>query len=356
MMLGVYVQEVASGDNLSGRDDISDDTIRQYLTAASVILRVNFNLHVPVFTQGNGSVQSDRLDPYLSEILASRRNWKRPAPKKEAFSMQMLSAMRDMAIEAVQRSAAGWLAHDAVLYDFVILGLFTGSRLAEFGQSGVPPGCKADGWNAIPYNPDVPSEWRGKPIAFMMNDFRFFCSNRILISHEDVCADPARATFVSVRFRYDKSKFNFIYRQFRRVKGCHLCIVAAAIRIIRRALSGGLLDPATEPLGLFRGRNGQRYSIRGHHVAKFLKDACVRAHPDPNHYMRLHIDRLMAHGIRVTAAVLLSNAGVAVDDISFRLRWNSDAVKLYLRDNDRMVSDLSSKVVAGAFLGAGATM
>lgn len=72
--------------------------------------------------------------------------------------------------------------------------------------------------------------------------------------------------------------------------------------------------------------------------------------------MRLHINRLMAHGIRVTAAVLLSNAGVAVDDISFRLRWNSDAVKLYLRDNDRMVSDLSSKVVAGAFLGTGASM
>jgi hypothetical protein len=69
--------------------------------------------------------------------------------------------------------------------------------------------------------------------------------------------------------------------------------------------------------------------------------------------MRLNIDRLMAHGIRVTAAVLLSNAGVTVDDISFRLRWNSDAVKLYLRDTeDRTVDDLTSSVVAGAFLGA----
>jgi hypothetical protein len=64
----------------------------------------------------------------------------------------------------------------------------------------------------------------------------------------------------------------------------------------------------------------------------------------------------MAHCLRVTAAVLLSNAGVPVDDISFRLRWNSDAVFLYIRDNDRLVDDLTARVIAGAFLGTAATM
>jgi hypothetical protein len=250
-MLGVYVQQVAGGDNLAGRDDLSDDTIRQYLQAANVALRFHFNLLVPVFTQGNGSMQSDRLDPYLSEILASRRNWKRPIPKKEAFSAPMLTAMRDLARQAIKSSAHGWLLRDAVLYDFVILGIFTGSRLAEFGQSNVPPGSKADGWNVIPDNSDVPREWRGLPIAFMVSDFQFFSEDRILLAHEDVCEKPLRAVYVSVRFRYDKSKFNFIYRQFKRVHGIHLCAVAAAIRIIRRAYLGRLLNPLTDPVGLF---------------------------------------------------------------------------------------------------------
>jgi hypothetical protein len=108
------------------------------------------------------------------------------------------------------------LSRDAVLYDFVILGIFTGSRLAEYGQSNLPPGSKADSWNVIPDNPDVPHEWRGQPIAFLASDFKFYSSAKILLSHHDVCADPQRAAYVSVRFRYDKSKFNFIYRQFRR--------------------------------------------------------------------------------------------------------------------------------------------
>jgi hypothetical protein len=112
--------------------------------------------------------------------------------------------------------------------------------------------------------------------------------------------------------------------------------LCCAARIIRRARIGNLLDHHVEPLGMFHGNNGQRYTIWGHHMAKLLKDACFRAHPDANHYTRLHIDQFMAHCLRVTAAVLLSNAaGVPVDDILFCLRWNSDAVLLHIRDNDR---------------------
>jgi hypothetical protein len=355
-MLGVFLQEVARGDNILGRDDISDDTIRLYLGAANAHLRFSYQLNAPVFTQGNGSLPSDRLDPYLTEILASRRNWKRPAPKKEAISSPMLDAMLDMASEACRQAHDGWLSRDAVLYDFIVLGIFTCSRLAEYGQSNLKPGSKADGWNVIPGNPDVPREWHGQPIAFLASDFKFYSSAKILLTHSEVCADPHRAAYVSVRFRYDKSKFNFIYRQFRRLQESHLCPVAATVRIVRRALFGKLLDHRSKPLGMFRGKNGQRYTIRGHHVAKFLKEACTRAHPDPNHYMRLHIDQLMSHCIRVTAAVLLSNAGVSIDDIAFRLRWNSDAVKLYIRDNDRLVDELTARVVAGAFLGSAATM
>ena len=75
------------------------------------------------------------------------------------------------------------------------------------------------------------------------------------------------------------------------------------------------------------------------------------AHPDPKHYLRIHIKRLVSHSNRVTAAVALYNAGVKIEDIAFRLRWNSDAVRFYLRDCFRTVGELTERVVNGAISG-----
>jgi hypothetical protein len=49
---------------------------------------------------------------------------------------------------------------------------------------------------------------------------------------------------------------------------------------------------------------------------KFLTDVCEKAHPNPKHYLRRHIDQWVSHSFRVTAAVALANATVHIDDIS----------------------------------------
>jgi hypothetical protein len=58
-MLGVSVQQVAGGDNLAGRDNLSDDTIRQYLQAAYVALRFHFNLVVVFKERVNRALAND---------------------------------------------------------------------------------------------------------------------------------------------------------------------------------------------------------------------------------------------------------------------------------------------------------
>jgi hypothetical protein len=100
-------------------------------------------------------------------------------------------------------------------------------------------------------------------------------------------------------------------------------------------------------MGVFLAMNSQMYTIRGHHVRDFLQEACVRAYLNPNHYLRLHIKELQAHSLRITACVALDNAGVSHETIAFRLRWNSDAVKGYLRDCYRHIGDLTAKSVSG---------
>ena len=96
-----------------------------------------------------------------------------------------------------------------------------------------------------------------------------------------------------------------------------------------------------EPLGFFVAQNGRRYNILGAHVKQFLAEACFLAHPDENHYLRIHINKLVAHSFRVTAAVALHNAGVPIDVITVGLRWNSDAVKVDLRDSEKLARTLS---------------
>ena len=49
------------------------------------------------------------------------------------------------------------------------------------------------------------------------------------------------------------------------------------------------------------------------------------------------------------AAVALSNAGLTEDAIAFRLRWNSDAVRLYLRECFQQIGDITMKAIQGAY-------
>jgi hypothetical protein len=235
----------------------------------------------------------------------------------------------------------------SALYDWICLGIFAGLRLGEFGQSVLPTGSKADAYDPLPSdNPNIPQRWQGTPKAFVLDDFTFFDVRLTLIPHATLLENPEAAEFVHIRWRYDKGKFNFTTKKYQRQHGTLVCPVKRAASIVFRALV--LQLPAlTAPIGVFVGNNAQRYTIRGHHIRDFIQESCVRAYPNPQHYLRTHINELQAHSLRITACVALDNAGVPHETIAFRLRWNSDAVKGYLRDCYRHIGDLTAKSVSG---------
>lgn len=45
----------------------------------------------------------------------------------------------------------------------------------------------------------------------------------------------------------------------------------------------------------------------------------------------------------------LHKAGVLEDNISFRLRWNSNAIKFYLRNCSRTIDKVRAKAIIGAY-------
>jgi hypothetical protein len=76
---------------------------------------------------------------------------------------------------------------------------------------------------------------------------------------------------------------------------------------------------------------------------------CCLAYPDPTHYLRIHIDRLVPHSNRVTAAVCLKMGGATDEDIAFRLRWNIASVPTYLRECFQEVGTIMTTTLQGAF-------
>ena len=346
VVLGQYLTDVAKGDNFHQRADLQDGTIHGYLQAAVRYLQVYCpDLAIPLYSAAGGSSKSDSLHPYLAAILSDRRTWRQPKEKKQPISSEMITAMEVMAAEYIQHGKYGNFGRYPVLWDLACLACYTGSRIGEYGVSRTQPGAA---FPTIPHSSEIPEAWRGRPIAFIPEDFEFYDKHMAFVPWSVAHQYPSRITFLIVRFRFDKSPKNFEKRKFKRVPG-NFCIIRASWSILDRYFSANnrLQD---EPIGFFTAENGRRLNVSSSHVKKFLQEACIRAHPNAQHYLRRHIGQLVSHSFRVTAAVALSNAQVSIDDITYRLRWNSDAVQCYLRDSARAINKLSFKAMQGAYM------
>jgi hypothetical protein len=79
-----------------------------------------------------------------------------------------------------------------------------------------------------------------------------------------------------------------------------------------------------------------------------MREACLRAYPDPEHYTHRHIQQIVPHSNRVTAAVCLKNGGARDDVIAFKLRWHPTSVPTSFRDCFQAVSTAMEQKIQGA--------
>jgi hypothetical protein len=104
-------------------------------------------------------------------------------------------------------------------------------------------------------------------------------------------------------------------------------MIVALINVFRRASL--LRIPTHEPIGQYRQKNGVIICLRDKDVRDILCAGCIRAYPNSSHYCRLHINGIVAHSNRVTAALCLYLGGASIDEIAFRLRWEPGSVPTY---------------------------
>jgi hypothetical protein len=201
----------------------------------------------------------------------------------------------------------------------------------------------------IPSNPDS-GVWAGMALAFIAADFMFYDTTDCHIAPNNIMSSHKQGSIrmVHIRFRFDKSATNFSIRKFMITEDHVLNPVVAAVSIIQRAQI--LQIPATEPIGAFSPAPQTSYKfLRNYHITPKLRGMCVRAYPNPSHYLQIHIHRLVPHSNRVTAAVCLKMGGAPDEEIAFRLRWKVASVPTYLRECFQEVGPIMLTTLQGAF-------
>jgi hypothetical protein len=332
-ILATYLEKVADGDNCLSLTNMGDAALRGYLSAASTALSALTSKSFSHLDPETVTSKRPKILPRFSEILRQRMTWKEPRPRKEPFTLAMIDALRaSLFLQSKQTSIQKvFLTSRYAAYDWIRLGVFTGSRISEFGQtnSGKPKGQR---YATIPLSRDA-GIWANQSLAFIADDFIFYSKQSLLVDRRFCTSDAALEHIweLHVRFRFDKSKNNFTIRKYKRLPDAPFDPVIVAINIIRRAHL--LCIPPQEPLGQYRLLNKSSNSmLRDSDIRDELRFACTMAYPDPRHYCRIHIKGLVSHSTRVTAALCLKLGGASDEDIAFRLRWHISSVPTYLRE------------------------
>jgi hypothetical protein len=141
--------------------------------------------------------------------------------------------------------------------------------------------------------------------------------------------DP-KAVIFNETFRFQKNKEHGQIKSFaKNTQTPALCAKAAMLqRIIKRA-KALKVDP-DQPLAAYRrypGSKQPKWIVRSS-VDRLLKMAATACYD----LTQAELGQYSSHSLRVGASVILNAAGFSEMDIMSRLRWKSDAYKVYLRN------------------------
>ena len=182
---------------------------------------------------------------FFADILRSRAKWAVPHPKRLPCMHAMFQALASLVKAQLASSKSAHLDLLHTVFDWIRLGVFTGSHSGKCAQTTAPKGSFAkvpDSWAPSP-------KWRNQPLAFILSDFTLLDANLCVIPPHDALKNPKHCCRLQIRYRFDKSATNFSLCRYRQGKG-FLCPAFAASSIIRRATS--LQVPPNEPLGVYR--------------------------------------------------------------------------------------------------------
>jgi hypothetical protein len=194
---GTYLYAFRYGDTLLHAHTLVDQTLRRYIESAANFFTLLKHRQGIAHDLTTLHQVRPALHPYFCEQLPQQANWKKPKAKIEPFTSPMFESLYAK-IQASLDPTGMFLGKLHAVFDRICLGLFTGSRLGEYGQSRLRKGIRL---NTIPSSIDA-GKWAGCSLAFMPSNFTFYNHSRHVIDHSDVPAQYAQAQIRDVHIRF----------------------------------------------------------------------------------------------------------------------------------------------------------
>lgn len=255
-----------------------------------------------------------KTDSRITDVLREIEHWERMPERREALTVDMIAYQKLQCHSDTPHSEAN------VMFDWEVVGIYAGIRLSEWAQD-----------EHVRTRSQVALAIDGSPLAFQIDDLRFFGENRRRMTRADALRSPHLVCSIDLRWRYQKNGNNGELKTFVRARSNPLlCAVSALIRIAQRWVA--LQLPADHPLAVFTSdglESGPVTFIRPSHIEFALRSAARSVY---NITDASELARFSAHSFRVGACVALHAAGVPSTDIKHALRWKSDTFMMYLRN------------------------
>ena len=248
-------------------------------------------------------------DP-LSVILKALDDYEKVPNRRHMITDEMMHYMR----KQIKDQPPDGLTK--ALFDWIVLGRYTGFRRSEWCQT-----------TKTKY--ETLDEWPGQPAkAFIKTDFVFLTRTKRRLTGR-VSQIRKRAHYVRITWRYQKNgDHNQDITFARDLVLKDFCPVEAALNIVARAER--LKVPSTDPIAVYKNASNARTFITDTDVNALLRNTAQNVLNIPANNPEL--ERWSTHSVQVTAANLLHRQKFSDSYIQNRLRWKRDAFKVYLRN------------------------
>jgi hypothetical protein len=298
-ILSVYTKLLMLGENINCKNELRSKTVAGYL---SEVNRLHELRHRPKPI----NLRNSTLKPSI--LYNNLRNEENIAGKREPITNQTASRI----ISEGRRSP--FTSKKALFRDTTVLAREVGPRSAELVQRTAG-------------KPDYHEYPSGKRVikALCEDNFTFYDGNDQLIA--DPVANRAAVRSMVIEWFIQKNRRNGEKLRYKvNLEVPEICAVNAAINLIDRARQLG--QPSNLPFAIYKTRSKTKY-MTNQLLTRMIREATKKSH---THMSKEELSKYSCHSYRVWACVLLHEAGKDGDYIRVRLRWLSEAYRVYLRD------------------------
>ena len=304
-LLAIYIKLLCSGENVKNKNELRSATVAGYVTDINKLHRLR---HLPPPIDLKGDSKAAQLYKNLSaeEDIARRRQPIDPAVAANIFKAGT-SAPPD--------------SKEALIRDIIALGRMVGPRAAEIVQKTAK-------------KPDYHQYPSGKKVlkSLSASNFTFYDKKGHRISSP--CSKRQNIETMKITWFIQKNRRNGETLTYARERdNPALCPVLAVLRMLARARRLG--QPSDLPLCVHADRSGAMRYLTATSLTQYLRTQTKKEFPQ---FTKSELGLISCHSLRVWACVLLSEAGEDGDRIRIRLRWLSEAYRVYLRDTSAAAS------------------